>query len=91
MFTWSVDGKSLFLALKFFGLHTQRTVVLPYGTDQPLESLWPKDLKSETDAVSNPNAKLINEADAFPGASPSTYLFWRRATQSNLYRISLPN
>ena len=68
-----------------------RTVVLPYRSDVPLENLWPKGLKSETDVPANPGAKVINEADAFPASAPSAYLFWKRATQSNLYRIPIPN
>ena len=85
-----MDGKSVFVALQYFGLQTKRTVVLPYRSDVPLETLWPKGLKTETDVPANPGAKVIDEADAFP-ASPSSYLIWRRATQSNLYRIPIPN
>ena len=92
MFTWSADGKSLFMALKFFGLQTQKTVVLPYRSDRPLESIWPKGLNSETDVAANPGARVLNARDAFPSVSaPSAYLFWRPSTQSNLYRIPLPN
>ena len=90
MFAWSQDGKSLFLALKFFGLHTQRTVVLPYRSDVSLATLWPKGLKTEDDAVANPGAKVIGEADAFPVSDASRYLFWRRAMQSNLYKVQVP-
>jgi hypothetical protein len=90
LFTRSVDGKYLHVALQYFGLRTRRTVVLPYRSDVPLERLYPKGLTSENDVPANPGAKVINEADAFP-ASGSSYLIWRRATQSNLYRIPLPN
>jgi hypothetical protein len=86
-----MDGKFLFVALKFYGHHTSRTVMLPYRSDKPLETLWPKGLKNEKDVAANPGARVINEADAFPGSNPSTYLIWRRATQSNLYRIPIPN
>ncbi len=88
---WSLDGKFLFVTLQYFGLRTQRTVVLPYRSDVPLESLWPKGLKTETDVPANPGAKVINEANAFPSSDSSAYLFWRRTTQSNLYRIPIPN
>jgi eukaryotic-like serine/threonine-protein kinase len=91
MFSWSMDGKSVFVALKYYGLHTQRTVVLPYRSDRPLESLWPQGLKTEKDVAANPGAKLIDEADAFPRSGSPAYFVWRRATQSNLYRIPVPN
>jgi len=91
MFSWSVDGKSVFVALKFYGLHTQRSVELPYRSDRPLESLWPKGLKTEQDVAANPGAKLINEGDAFPRSGSTAYFVWKRATQSNLYRIPIPD
>jgi hypothetical protein len=91
MFTWSLDGKSVLVALKYYGSHTQRTVVLPYRSDRPLNALWPKGLKTEQDVAANPGARVITEADAFPALTPSAYLFWRRATQSNLYRIPIPD
>jgi len=91
MFSWSLDGKSVFVALKYYGLHTLRTVALPYRSDRPLESLWPRGLKTENDIAANPGARLINEADAFPRSGSPGYFVWRRATQSNLYRIPVPN
>ena len=91
MFSWSMDGKFVFVALKYYGLHTLRTVVLPYRSDRPLESLWPQGLKTEKDVAANPGAKLIDEADAFPRSGSPAYFVWRRATQSNLYRIPVPN
>ncbi len=91
MFNWSMDGKSLFVGLQYFGIRTQRTVVLPYRSGVPLETLWPKGLASEKDVAANPGAKTLNEANAFPATGSSAYLFWRRATQSNLYRVALPN
>ena len=57
----------------------------------PLDRLWPKGLVSEEDVQANPGARVINQRDAFPASTASAYLFWRRTTQSNLYRIALPN
>jgi hypothetical protein len=88
---WSLDGKSVFVSLQFFGLGTAKTVVLPYRSGVPLAALWPKGLGDEEDVAANPGAAVINEADAFPAASASSYLSWRRATQSNLYRVRLPD
>ena len=87
---WSADGKTVFVSLQYFGLRTARTVALPYKTDVPLEILWPKGLDSEEAVAANPGARVINEANAFPAASSSAHLSWRRVTQSNLYRIALP-
>ena len=90
MFEWSIDGKLLYVGLQYFGLRTARTVVLPYRSGVPLDTLWPRGLKFEKDVAANPGARVINEGNAFP-ASESTHLIWRQTTQSNLYRVSLPN
>jgi len=90
-YNWSMDGKWLFVGLQYFGQNTAKTVVLPYRSGVPLETLWPKGLSSEEAIAANPGAKGINEANAFPGASAASYLAWRRSTQSNLYRVSLPD
>ena len=87
---WSMDGKHLYVALQYFGLQTKQTVALPYRSDVSLDTLYPRGLTSEKDIAANPGARVINESDAFP-ASPSSYLIWRRATQSNLYRIPIGN
>jgi eukaryotic-like serine/threonine-protein kinase len=88
---WSMDGKSVFVSLQYFGLGTTKTVVLPYRSGVPLAALWPKGLRSEQDVAENPGATVINEANVFPAASRSAHLSWRRTTQSNLYRVRLPN
>jgi Tol biopolymer transport system component/predicted Ser/Thr protein kinase len=89
--SWSLDGKFAFVSLKFFGRRTNRTVVLPYKSGVPLETLWPKGLKTEQDVPANPGGRVINEGDAFPAGAAGEYLFWKRTTLSNLYRIPLPN
>ncbi|HET9832447.1 MAG TPA: hypothetical protein VFP91_12080, partial [Vicinamibacterales bacterium] len=86
---WSVDGKSVFVSLQYFGLGTAKTVVLPYRSGVPLADLWPKGLRSENDVAANPGAIVINEANVFPAASAAAHLSWRRTTQSNLYRLRL--
>jgi eukaryotic-like serine/threonine-protein kinase len=87
---WSMDGKSVFVSLQYFGHGTAKTVVLPYRSDVPLAALWPRGLRSEQDVAANPGAIVINEANVFPAASASAHLSWRRTTQSNLYRVRLP-
>jgi len=88
---WGIDGKSVFVSLQYFGLGTAKTVVLPYRSGVPLAALWPKGFRYEQDVAANPGATVINEANVFPAASASAHLSWRRTTQSNLYRVRLPN
>jgi serine/threonine protein kinase len=87
--SWSMDGKSVFVGLQYFGLGTARTVVLPYRSGVPLKTLWPKGLDTEDGVATNPGAKVIPEGNVFPASSASSYLSWRRGTQSNLYQIRL--
>jgi serine/threonine protein kinase/Tol biopolymer transport system component len=91
MFNWSPDGKWLYVGLQYFGLRTARTVVLPYRSGVPLATLWPKGMKSEDDVMANPGARVLNDGNALPATDPSAHLSWRRTTQSNLYRVALPN
>jgi Tol biopolymer transport system component len=88
---WSQDGKSVFVGLQHFGLGTPKTVVLPYRSGVALKTLWPRGLDTEDHVAANPGAKVIDEANVFPASSASSYLSWRRGTQSNLYRIRLPD
>jgi Tol biopolymer transport system component len=88
---WSMDGKLVFVSLQYFGLGTAKTVVLPYRSGVPLAALWPKGLRYEQNVAANPGATVINEANVFPAASASAHLSWRRTTQSNLYRVRLPD
>jgi hypothetical protein len=90
-FNWSTDGRSVYVSLQYFGLGTSKTVVLPYRSDVPLATLWPKGLRDEQNVSANPGATVIEEANVFPAASASAHLSWRRSTQSNLYRVRLPD
>jgi Tol biopolymer transport system component len=90
LYNWSMDGTSLFVALQRFGSNTAKTVVLPYRSGVPFHVQWPRGFASEDDVMANPGAKVIDEADLFPAASPTGYLKWRSSTQSNLYRVTLP-
>jgi hypothetical protein len=89
-FTWSLDGKWLFVNLVHFGANTPRTVALPYRSDASPDTLWPKGLRFEKDIVANPGAITINAGFTFPASGAGTYLSVRTSTQSNLYRIRIP-
>jgi len=88
-FAWSTDGKRLFVNLVYFGKNTQRTVVLPYRSGASPETLWPKGLQVEKEITANPGSKVINAARTSPAAD-AAYVYWRSSTQSNLYRVRIP-
>jgi hypothetical protein len=53
---WSMDGKTVFASLQYFGLGTATTIVLPYRSDTSLAALWPKRLRNEQDVGANTGA-----------------------------------
>jgi hypothetical protein len=89
-FSWSTDGKWLFVNLAHFGNSAQRTVMMPYRSDASADVLWPRGLRLEKDMIASPGAKVINAEHTFPASGPETYLSWRGSTQSNLYRVRIP-
>jgi hypothetical protein len=89
-FSWSTDGNWLYVNLTHFGNSTQRAVVLPYRSDASAERLWPRGLRLEKDVIANPGAKVIDAGYTFPASGAETYLAWRGSTQSNLYRVRIP-
>jgi len=89
-FAWNTEGTRLFVNLVHFGQGTARTVVLPYKSDVSPAALWPKGLRLEKDVMANPGANVINASNTFPASEAGTYLSWRGSTQSNLYRVRIP-
>ena len=83
-FNWSTNGKWLFVNLVHFGKNTRRTVVLPYRSDLPPETLWPKGLRFEEDVAANPGSKTINASATFPASDAAAYLFSRASTKRSL-------
>jgi DNA-binding winged helix-turn-helix (wHTH) protein/Tol biopolymer transport system component len=89
-FSWNTEGTRMFVNLTHFGQGTTRTVVLPYKSDVSPAALWPKGLRLEKEVMANPGAKVINASNTFPASDAAAYLSWRGATQSNLYRVRIP-
>jgi len=90
-FNWTPDGKALFVNLNLFGGGVRRTVVLPYRSDAPIETLWPNGLTTEKNVAANPGARILDDINTFPGADAAEYLVWKSSFQSNLYRVRIPD
>ena len=91
MFNWSVDGKYLYISLQYFGRHSRKSLVLPWRPGRSIEKLRSRGFASENDFAALPGASIVPEQNVFPGPEPSKYLFWKLTTQSNLYRVPVPN
>lgn len=91
MFNWSVDGKYLYISLQYFGRHSRKSLVLPWRPGRSIEKLRSRHFASENDFAALLGASIVPEQNVFPGPDPSKYLFWKLTTQSNLYRVPVPN
>jgi len=89
-FAWSRDAKWLFVNLSQFGNNTSRTIVLPYRSDASPATLWPAGLRSEESVARNPAARTIKALWTMPASRVDDYVFVRASTQSNLYRLRIP-
>jgi eukaryotic-like serine/threonine-protein kinase len=83
---WSHDGKSVLLSLKFFGLQSRKTALLPF--DQARKALGRA--RSDEQFAKLPGVRMIDEENVFPALRPGEYLMSRRTALANLYRITLP-
>ena len=90
-FNWSPDGQTLYVNLILFGNSVQRTVVLPYRSDAAFDALYPSGLRFEKNVAANPGARIVSGQFVYPGPTTASHVLWRQTTQSNLYRLRLPN
>ena len=84
---WSPDGRSLYLATRYFESN-QRTAVLPlHGPPFRLDVAGAPNV---VDLQKRFAARIINERDVFPGPDPDAYVFTRYTALTNIYRVLLP-
>ena len=86
--SWSLDGKWMYMALRYFEFGSSKTVSVPYRTGAPPISAM-AGFTSEAEFAKIPGARLINEEYVFPGRSPDEYAISRRTVKTNLFRIYL--
>jgi Tol biopolymer transport system component/DNA-binding winged helix-turn-helix (wHTH) protein len=82
--SWSPDGKFLYLNLR------ESIYAIPLRPGQMLPPIPISGFRSKEDVAALPDAQLIPEQGAFPGANPSIYAFTKVGTHRNIYRVSVP-
>jgi hypothetical protein len=88
LFSWSLDGKWLYVSLRYFPFGSTKTVVMPFKVgDAP--PAFTKGFASEADFVRIPGARLLNQDNISPGMSPDYFVTARRSAKTNLFRIYL--
>ena len=88
MLSWSRDQKSLYFKSILQGM-SRNTLVIPLRAGEALPQLPSSGFESHRDLLALTGVQIIEEEDVFPGPSPAVSAFTRKATQRNLYRISI--
>jgi len=88
LFSWSLDGKWVYVSLRYFPFGSLKTAVIPIqpGAEPPT---YTKSFASEADFARIPGAHLINENDVSSGISPNYFVSTRRSAKANLFHIYL--
>jgi Tol biopolymer transport system component len=89
MLSWSRDQKSLYFKSILQGM-SRNTLVIPLPAGDAFPQLPSSGFESHRDLLALTGVQIIEEEDVFPGPSPAVCAFTRKATQRNLYRISIP-
>jgi hypothetical protein len=92
---WSWDRKLLFLSYATTttgGISSAagKTYVIPLPPGHMLPEIPASGFRTSDDIARLPGDRVIDSADATPGATSGTYAFSRETTQRNLYRVPIP-
>jgi hypothetical protein len=83
-FSWTPDGR--FVYLKF----DTSTYAIPLKSGQTLPPIPASGFSTKEAVAALPGARLISEANVFPGPDPSVYAFMNVSVQRNIYRVPVP-
>jgi serine/threonine protein kinase len=86
--SWSVDGKWVYVPLRYFSFGSSKTIALPTKPGAPPPA-FTKGFESEADFLRVPGARLIAQDNVMAGASPRYFISMRRSAKANLFRIYL--
>jgi hypothetical protein len=88
LLSWSLDGKWVYVALRYFPLGSSKTVAMPFTTSA-VPPTFVSGFDSEADFMRVPGSHMLNEDNVSSGVSPSYFINTRRSTKANLFRIYL--
>ncbi len=88
LFSWSPDGKWVYVSLRHFPFGSSKTAVIPVkpGAAPPT---FTEGFSSEADFARIPGARLINQDEVSPAMTPNYFVNKRRSAKANLFRIYL--
>jgi len=88
LFSWSPDGKWVYVTLRHFPFSSPKTAVIPI-LPEAAPPTFTNGFTSEADFALIPGARLINGESVSPGMSPNYFVSTRRSAKANLFRIYL--
>ena len=88
LISWSLDGKSVYVSLRYFPFGSSKTAVIPIRSGAAPPTFM-KGFGSEADFARIPGARLINQDDVSSGMSWNYFVSRRRSAKANLFRIYL--
>ena len=86
--TWTGDEKTVCVSLRYFGLGTAKTLVIPTSPGTPPPA-FVKEAPSDEELRRIPGARLINDETVYPGPTRERYVTARQSAKTNLFRIYL--
>jgi len=88
LLSWGLDGKWLYVSLRYFPSRSSKTVVIPIKSGAPPLALT-QGFDSEADFARILGAHLINQDDVSPGMSPNYFVSTHHSAKANLFRVYL--
>jgi hypothetical protein len=88
LLSWSLDGKWVYVSLRYFPFGSLKTAVIPTKAGGPPPT-FTSGFGNEGEFARVPGSHLINEDDVSPGLSPNYFVSTRRSAKANLFRIYL--
>ena len=84
---WTGDERTVFVPLRYFGLSSGKTLVIPTSAGSPPPFVPGTSSEEELERI--PGAHLINEDNVYPTQTRARYVMARRSAKTNLFRIYL--
>ncbi len=86
--TWTGDERTVFVPVRYFGLGSGKTLVIPTSPGSPPPA-FVHGASTEQELERIPGAHLINDDNVYPTQTRAHYVIARRSAKTNLFRIYL--
>jgi hypothetical protein len=88
LLSWSIDGKWLYVPLRYFAFGSTKTAAIPTRPGAPPPTC-PQKIVSEAEFARRYGARILEHDNIPSGISADRYVYVRRSAKANLFRIYL--